>query len=245
MAGHNKWSKIKRKKGVNDQRKGKIFTRCGHEIAVAVREGGSADPNSNARLQIAIEKAKAVNMPNENIDRAIKRASGEGKGSEQSEITYEGYGPSGVAVLVEALTDNRNRTASEVRHAFNKHGGSLGESGCVAWMFDRKGVLSVPRDHIAEEQLMDVALEAGAEDINDAGDVWEITCEPRLLHSLREALTAVVPVEEAELQYIAKTKQVLDEETLEKVTKLLEVLEELDDVMSVSANFDFEEAEGA
>lgn len=244
MAGHSKWSKIKRKKGVNDQKKGKIFTRCGHEISVAVREGGGPDPSSNARLFLAVEKAKSMNMPNDNIERAIKRATGELKANEQVELLYEGYGPNGVAILVEALTDNKNRTASEVRYAFNKQGGSLGESGCVAWMFDRKGVITIKRECIEEEALMDIALDAGAEDISDEGDVWELTCEVKSLHALREALSAHIPVEEAELQYVAKTKQEIDAQVAEKVMKLLEALEELDDVMNVSANFDFDDAEG-
>ena len=243
MAGHSKWSKIKRKKGVNDQKKGKIFTRCGHEITIAVREGGGPDPSGNARLQLAIEKAKAVNMPNDNIDRAIKRATGELKGSEQFEITYEGYGPSGVAVLVEAFTDNKNRTVSEVRHAFSKNGGSLGESGCVAWMFDRKGLITVKRESISEEELMNVALDAGAEDISDEGDVWEIVCDTKELHVLSTELSKHVEVDEAELQYLPKTKQELDSAAAEKVMRLLEVLEDLDDVINVSSNFDFDDSE--
>ncbi|MCL4147643.1 UNVERIFIED_CONTAM: hypothetical protein GTU68_043804, partial [Idotea baltica] len=151
MSGHSKWSKIKRKKGVNDQKKGKIFTRCGHEIAIAVREGGGPDPSGNARLQLAIEKAKAVNMPNDNIDRAIKRATGDAKGSEQHEITYEGYGPCGVAIMIEALTDNKNRTVSDLRHAFSRNGCALGDSGSVAWLFERKGQVTINRESIEEE----------------------------------------------------------------------------------------------
>lgn len=241
MSGHSKWSTIKRKKGVADQKRGKIFTRCAHEITIAVKEGGGSDPDANARLRLAMDKAKAVNMPNDNIDRAIKRATGELKGDEQVSLLYEGYGPNGTAVLVEVLTDNKNRTVSEVRHAFTKAGGSLGESGCVAWMFDQKGLITIKRDAIEEEALMDLALDAGAEDINDEGEVWEVTCAPKSLHELRTALEQKLSLEMAELQYLPKSRQKIDKESSQKTMKLLEVLDELDDVMSVSANCDFEE----
>ncbi|MCB0324994.1 MAG: YebC/PmpR family DNA-binding transcriptional regulator [Bdellovibrionales bacterium] len=243
MAGHSKWSKIKRKKGVADQKRGKIFTRCIHEIAVAAREGGG-DPDGNPRLRLAIDQAKAVNMPNDNIDRAIKRATGELKGDEAQELTYEGYGPGGTAVLVEVLTDNKNRTVGEIRHAFTKAGGTLGENGCVAWMFDKKGLFAVKKEAIAEEALMEAALEAGAEDIVDEGDVWELTCPTKEFHTLKVALQGLVSLEMAEIQYLPKTRNPVHGETAEKIIRLLEALEDLDDVLSVSANCEFEESEG-
>ena len=245
MAGHSKWSTIKRKKGVLDQKRGKIFTRCAHEISTAVREGGGPDTSANARLRLAIDKAKAVNMPNDNIDRAIKRATGELKGDEQHELTYEGYGPNGTAILLEVLTDNKNRTVSEVRHAFSKNGGSLGENGCVAWMLDKKGLITVKRESIGEEELMDLALENGADDISEEGDLWEIVCDVKNFHELKTALEVKLTLELAEIQYLPKSRQKIDADAAQKTMKLIEVLEDLDDVMSVSANCEFDEAEEA
>lgn len=240
MAGHSKWSKIKRKKGVTDQKRGKIFTRCIHEIQVAAREGGG-DPDGNPRLRLAIDQAKAVNMPNDNIDRAIKRATGEIKGEEQFELTYEGYGPSGTAVLVEVLTDNKNRTVGEIRHAFTRCGGSLGENGCVAWMFDKLGLLAVKKELITEEELMDVALEAGAEDISDEGDIWEITCPKDEFHKVRSALSEKVELEMAEVQYLPKSRNPVAASDAEKILRLIDMLDDLDDVLNVSANCEIQE----
>ena len=189
MSGHSKWSTIKRKKEKTDAARGKVFTKLGRELAVAVKEGGGPDPNNNSRLRDCIAKAKMNNMPNENINRAIKKAAGEGESINYETIVYEGYAPGGVAVIAEALTDNKNRTASDVRHAFDKNGGSLGASGCVSWMFDTKGVITVENDgQIEEEELMMAALEAGAEDLSNEGEVFEITTEVSTLGEVREAL---------------------------------------------------------
>lgn len=236
MAGHSKWSKIKRKKGVADQKKGKVFTRMAHEIAVAVREGGGGDPDGNARLREAIDKAKSVNMPNDNIDRAIKRATGELKADEQMELTYEGYGPGGTAVMVEVLTDNKNRTVAEVRHAFSKCGGQLGENGCVAWMFEKKGVISIKRELIEEDKLMEIALEAGASDISDEGDEWEVVTEPSEFHQVKTTLIQTVPIENDELMMVPNSKVDLDEKQSEQMIRLTEILDDLDDVLNVWAN---------
>lgn len=239
MSGHSKWSTIKRKKGAADQKRGKIFTRCIHELTVAVKEGGGGDPSNNPRLRFAIDKARAVNMPTENIERAIRRATGEEKGAETVEALYEGYGPGGVAVLVEALTDNRNRTVSDVRHAFSKVGGALGESGCVNWMFEKKGVLCVAKDYYAEDQIMEIALEGGADDVTPAEEVWVITCDPKALPELRQAFSdANVNLESAELQLVPKTRVALGEKESEQMNRLLETLDDLDDVMSVATNWD-------
>lgn len=244
MAGHSKWSKIKRAKAVTDKKKGKIFTRCIHEIATAVKEGGGGDPDANPRLRLAIDKAKAVNMPNDNVDRAIRRATGEEKGAEQLELTYEGYGTGGVAVMVDVLTDNKNRTVSEVRHAFSKCGGSLGENGCVSWMFDKKGVIVVSKESLASDgvdsdTLFELALEAGAEDLSEDDEYWEILTEPSKLHEVMSNLDSKIKVEEFEIQRIAKNKIDVGGEGVEKVMKLLDMLDDLDDVLNVSSNAEF------
>ena len=236
MSGHSKWSTIKRKKGAADQKRGKIFTRLIHEITVSVREGGGGDPDANARLRLAIDKAKAANMPNDNIERAIKRATGEIKGEEQHELTYEGYGPNGTAILVEVLTDNKNRTVSEIRHAFSKAGGSLGENGCVAWMFDKKGLIALKKDSVDEDSLMNDALEAGAEDISDEGEMWEILCDPKDFHQLKTDLEQKYALELAEVQYLPKSRNEVSGDAALKIMRLVEVLEDLDDVLNVSAN---------
>ena len=236
MSGHSKWSKIKRKKAVADQKKGKVYTRCVHEITVAVREGGGGDPGHNARLALAIDNAKAVNMPNDNIDRAIKRATGEIKSDEEYELTYEGYGPGGVAVMVDAVTNNKNRTVGEVRHAFSKCGGALGENGSVSFLFTKRGVLSVKKELIGEEALMEVALEAGAEDINDEEDVWEIITEPNMFHQVQQALREHVELDTAELMMIPKSKVDVGGKEAEQMLRLLEMLDDLDDVLNVWAN---------
>ena len=244
MAGHSKWSKIKRSKGVQDQKRGKIFTRLGHEITTAVKEGGGPDPDGNPRLRLAIDKAKAANMPNDNVDRAIKRATGELKGDEQHELIYEGYGPSGTAVLVEVLTDNKNRTVSEIRHAFSKAGGSLGENGCVAWMFEKKGLFAVKKEGVDEEELMMTALDAGADDVVDEGEVWEITSDSKQFHDVRVALEKSYELDLAEIQYLPKSRNAVSGEASAKIIKMVEALEDLDDVLSVSANCEFLDEEG-
>ncbi|MCC6931740.1 MAG: YebC/PmpR family DNA-binding transcriptional regulator [Deltaproteobacteria bacterium] len=238
MSGHSKWAKIKRSKGAADKKRGKIFTRCIHEITVAVREGKSGDPDGNPRLRIAMDKARASNMPGDNIDRAIKRALGGDSDADRLEITYEGYGPGGAAVLVEVLTDNKNRTVSEVRHAFTRAGGSLGESGCVAYMFAKKGYLAILKENITEEKLYDVALEAGAGDIKDSGEIWEIFCEPGDFQNLELALKAITTVEESEIQMVANAEVQIAGKEAEQIVRLTESLEELDDVMNVWTNCD-------
>jgi YebC/PmpR family DNA-binding regulatory protein len=244
MSGHSKWASIKRKKGVADQKRGKVFTRCIHEITVAVREGGGGDPNGNARLRFAIDRAKAVNMPNENIDRAVKRATGEIKGEEAQELLYEGYGPGGTAVLVEVLTTNKNRIVSEIRHAFTKCGGALGENGCVAWMFNKRGVIAIKKELISEEQLFEAAIEAGAEDVAGEDEMWEVTCDPKELHQLKIVLEKKAVIDSAEVQNLPKTTNSLHGKEAEQMMRLMEMLDDMDDVLSVSANCDFVEGAG-
>ncbi|NLO83760.1 MAG: YebC/PmpR family DNA-binding transcriptional regulator [Clostridiales bacterium] len=241
MAGHSKWANIKRKKEKTDAQRGKIFTKLGREIAVAVREGGS-DPDTNPRLRDAIAKAKAANMPNENIQRNIKKASGELGTVNYEEVTYEGYGPNGVAIIVEALTDNRNRTASDIRHIFDRAGGSLGASGCVAWMFDRKGLLVLDKDDsIDEDELMMLALDAGAEDISDEDEVFEIITSPSDFSKVRESLEkAGYSFASAEVAMIPQNYVDVDEEAQEKIMALIERLEDHDDVQNVFTNLNMD-----
>ncbi|NLX70150.1 MAG: YebC/PmpR family DNA-binding transcriptional regulator [Clostridiales bacterium] len=241
MAGHSKWANIKRKKEKTDAQRGKIFTKLGREIAVAVREGGS-DPDTNPRLRDAIAKAKAANMPNENIQRNIKKASGELGSVNYEEVTYEGYGPSGVAIIVEALTDNRNRTASDMRYIFDRGGGNLGASGCVAWMFERKGLLVLEKNQdIDEDELMMMALDAGAEDISDEDEVFEIITSPSDFSSVRESLeNAGYTFASAEVVMIPQNYVDADESTKEKIINLLERLEEHDDVQNVFSNLNMD-----
>lgn len=241
MSGHSKWSTIKRKKGAADQKRGKIFTRCIHEIATAVREGGGADPGANPRLRFAIDKAKSVNMPNDNIDRAIKRASGEIKGEEQLELTYEGYGPGGTAIMVQVLTDNKNRTVGDIRHAFSRCGGSLGENGCVAWMFDKKGLITIKRELIEEDAIMELALEVGAEDISEADDFWEVKTEPKDFLKVKEALEKKLQIDNADVQFVPKSLIQLSDKHAEQGMRLLEMLDDMEDVLNVSSNADFVE----
>ncbi|MBM7582316.1 YebC/PmpR family DNA-binding regulatory protein [Caldicoprobacter guelmensis] len=237
MAGHSKWANIKHKKEKTDAQKGKLFTKLGREIAVAVKEGGS-NPETNPRLRDAIAKAKAANMPSENIMRTIKKAAGELEAVNYEEVMYEGYGPHGVAIIVEALTDNRNRTASDVRHIFERHGGNLGAAGCVAWMFDRKGLLVIEKNgNINEEELMMQALEAGAEDISDEGEVFEIITAPSDFSEVREQLEkAGYSFVTAEIAMIPQNYVELDEEAANKVMNLVEKLEDHDDVQNVFTN---------
>ena len=239
MSGHSKWSTIKRKKGAADQKRGKIFTRCIHEITVAAREGGGGDPGANARLRLAIDRAKAANMPNDTIDRAIKRATGELKGEEQMSLTYEGYGPGGAAVMVDVLTNNKNRTVGEIRNAFTKCGGALGENGCVGWMFSKKGLFSVTKSAATEEQLMEIALEAGADDVADGGEVWEITCDAKRFHEVKGALEPKLSFEAAEVQNVPQNSIALTGKEAEQMLRLLELLDDLDDVLEVSSNCEF------
>ncbi len=240
MAGHSKWANIRHKKARMDARKGKIFSKIAKEIIAAAREGGG-NPDNNLRLRLAIEKARANDVPNENIERAIKRGTGELGGVELEETVYEGYGPGGVAVMLEILTDNRNRTAAEIRHIFSKNGGNLGESGCVAWMFVKKGLIrvEVERSGLDEDQMLEVALEAGAEDMTMEDDVYEITTDPQDLASVhQEFMDRGIPVEAAEVTMIPKSTVSVHGEEAKKVLKLMDALEEHDDVQNVYANFD-------
>ncbi len=238
MSGHSKWASIKHKKGAVDAKRGKIFTKLIKEITVATRMGGK-DPESNARLRTAIAAAKAENMPKENIERGIKKGTGELEGSTYEEAIYEGYGPGGVAVLVEVLTDNRNRAVAEVRHLFERHGGSLGAAGCVAWMFSQKGLIVLPRDQTDEERLFEVALEAGAEDIKEGEKEFEVVTEPSLFEQVKAAIedAELTPIL-AEVTMIPKTTTDLEGKHAQQMLTLMEVLEDNDDVNHVYANFD-------
>lgn len=243
MSGHSKWNNIKRKKEKADGARAKIFTKIGRELAVAVREGGSADPAANSKLKDCIAKAKANNVPNENIERIIKKAAGDGNSEQYEAITYEGYGPSGIAVIVETLTDNRNRTAGDVRHYFDKYGGNLGTTGCVSFMFERKGQIVIEREGLDEDTVMEAALEAGAADFTSDEDVFEITTEPDDLGMVRDALEeqgyTFVSAEVAEIP--STTVDLTDEEAIEKMTKLLDMLEDNDDVQQVWHNWNMPE----
>jgi YebC/PmpR family DNA-binding regulatory protein len=239
VSGHSKWSTIKRKKGANDAKRGKIFTKLIKEITIAAKMGGG-DPEGNPRLRSAITVAKSENMPKDNIDRAIKKGTGDLDGAVYEEILYEGYGPGGVAVLVETMTDNKNRTVADIRHYFAKSGGNLGESGCVAWMFDKKGTLSVDKQGISEEELMDLALEAGAEDVVDDDESFQVITAPEAFNDVVEQLEkANVKFTEATISMIAKnTIDVSEEKTARSLLRLLDNLEDHDDVQKVHANFD-------
>jgi len=244
MSGHSKWSTIKRKKGATDAKRGKIFTRLIKEITVAAKTGGGGDPDGNPRLRTAIASAKAENMPKNNIERAIKKGTGEIEGEVYDEILYEGYGPAGVAVLVECFTDNRNRTVADVRHFFAKSNGNLGESGCVAWMFDKKGLMIVDKETISEDELMDLAIDAGAEDVVEEESDFHIITTPEDFDEVRESLEkSGVKFVEASVSMIAKnTIEVAEEKPARALLKLLENLEDHDDVQKVHANFDIDDA---
>jgi YebC/PmpR family DNA-binding regulatory protein len=239
MSGHSKWSTIKRKKEKVDQQRGRLFGKCIKEITVAARQGGS-DINANARLRAAVQLAKNYNMPADNIERAIKKGTGELPGVAYEEISYEGYGPHGIAILAETVTDNRNRTTSEIRHIFSKNGGNLGEVGCVSWMFDLRGLITVERNSVDEDKLMSLALDAGAEDFNDESpEYYEITTESSKLDSVREALKkAGISLTGAELSRIPQSSITVGEKEAEQILKLMEALEEHEDVQKVFANFD-------
>ena len=246
MSGHNKWSTIKHKKEKTDAQRGKIFTKIGREIAIAVREGGSADPNVNGKLRDVIAKAKAVNMPNDNIARSIKKASGEGDSASYKEITYEGYGAGGVAFIVECVTDNLNRTASEVRHLFDKHGGSLGANGCVGWKFERKGVIEIDNaKNLDEDELMILALDAGAADVESGDGVAVIYTDPNDFSNVRDKLEAAGCVFlSAEREMVpATTTKITDPELALRINKLIDALEDYDDVQSVFHDADLPEEE--
>jgi YebC/PmpR family DNA-binding regulatory protein len=240
MSGHSKWATIKRKKAVLDSKRGKIFTKLIKEITIAARDGG--DPNGNPRLRLAVDNAKAANMPLDNIERAIKKATGELEGVTYHELTYEGYGPAGVAVLVEVATDNKNRTVAEVRHLFSKNGGSMGETGSVAWMFDRKGVITLPAEGKKEDDVMEIILEAGADDLTTEEDYFEVTTTVESFEPVRRTLVDKnFTVENASLQWIAKNMIEVKGEDAEKVMKMIEGLEDLDDVQNVYSNADIVE----
>lgn len=241
MAGHSHWAGIKHKKALIDNKRGKLWSKLSKAIIVAARAGGG-DPDMNLRLRYAIGDAKAVSMPKDNIERAIKKGTGELDGGNFDEVAYEGYGPGGVAVLCDVLTDNRNRTAGEVRKIFELADGKLGSTGCVAWMFDRKGLFLVPCDKVDEDKLMEIALEAGAEDVQRADDNFEVTCEPADFQSVTDALAAAkLKTEMAKVCMIPKDTVDLDGETASKVLKLMERLDDHDDVQDVSANFNIPE----
>lgn len=241
MAGHNRWSKIKRQKEAMGATKGKTFTKVIREITVAARSGGG-DPAGNARLRVALDAAKAANMPSDTIQRAIKKGTGELEGVAYEEIAYEGHGPAGTALIVECVTDNRNRTAGEVRHLFGKGGGNLGESGSVAWMFERRGLIEV-KPGKTEDELMEIALEAGAADVVDLEeDGFEVQTEPTDLHEVATLLEqAGISLGERKLGFVAKNTVVLDGEKAEQAMKLIDLLEDCDDVQSVHANFEIAE----
>ena len=239
MSGHSKWSTIKRKKAAVDAARGKIFTRIAKELTIAARAGGG-DETSNPRLRTAMATARAANMPMANIERAVKKGTGELDGVTIEEIVYEGYGPGGVALMMEVATDNRNRTVSEIRHLLTKHGGNLASSGAVAWMFDTKGVIQVPADGVDEDELMMAALDGGAEDLANEGDYFEITCAPTDLNAVNESVVGGgYPVEVAQIQHIPNNFTEVSAEDVPKVVKLMEALDDHDDMQKLSASVDF------
>jgi YebC/PmpR family DNA-binding regulatory protein len=239
MAGHSKWANIKHRKEKADSKKAKIFTKLGRELAVVVKQGG-ADPESNSKLKDVIAKAKSANMPNDNIERSIKKAAGDLDNANYEEITYEGYGPAGVAVIVEAMTDNRNRTAGDLRHLFDKFGGNLGQSGCVSYLFDKKGILIIEKtDNIDEDELMLEVLEVGAEDVVDDGEYFEIRTDSTEFSNVREALEKKYEFLEAQIQMVPQTLVKLDdEENINKMEKLIDSVEDLDDVQNIFHNWE-------
>ena len=237
MSGHSKWANIQHRKGRQDAKRGKIFTKAAKEIIIAAKNGG--DPSANARLRAAIAAAKTVNLPKDKIEAAIRKGTGQEAGGDLAEISYEAYGPSGVAIIVEVATDNRNRTVAEVRHILTKAGGSMGESGSVAWMFDRKGVIAFAKDKYTEDQLMEAAIEAGADDLSDEGEAWELKTAMTDFNAVREALeTAGFEMESAELAMIPQNMIPVDVETGRKILRLLDALDDNDDVQNVYSNAD-------
>ncbi|MDY3971720.1 MAG: YebC/PmpR family DNA-binding transcriptional regulator [Clostridia bacterium] len=243
MSGHSKWSTIKRKKGANDAQRAKIFTKIAREIIVAVKAGGP-DPDNNSSLKDAIAKARSNNMPNDNINRTIKKAAGDTEGDNYESITYEGYGPAGVAVIVNTLTDNRNRTAADVRHAFDKNGGNMGQTGCVSFMFDRKGVIVIENDGFDEEEVTMDVLEAGADDLEIDEECIEITTEPASMGAVRDALAEKYTISSAEVSMVPQTMtELTDEAQIKAMTKMLDMLEDNDDVQDVYHNWEMPDEE--
>ena len=242
MSGHSKWATIKHKKGAADAKRGKIFTRLIKEITIAAK-GGGGDPDGNPRLRTAILAAKAENMPADNIKRAIQRGTGELEGLSYEEIVYEGYGPGGVAIMVQVLTDNKNRAVSEIRHAFTKNNGNLGEAGSVGYLFAKKGLIIVDKAKVSEDKLTEIALDAGADDLSDEGDSWEVLTDPKEFDAVLAAIKAAkIEPEHAEVTMIASTYQKLEGPQAAAMMRLLEVLEDLDDTQNVYTNFDMDEA---
>jgi YebC/PmpR family DNA-binding regulatory protein len=242
MSGHSKWHSIKHKKGALDAKRGKIFTRIIKELTVAARHGGG-DPGMNPRLRTIIADAKSANMPAENIQRAIRRGTGEEPGVSYEEVTYEGYGPGGAAVIVETVTDNRNRTVGEIRHMFGKHGGNLGAENSVSWMFDRRGYIVVEKAKADEESLMSAALEAGADDMRDDDDNWEIICAPAAFDAVAEAVKKIVEPASAQIAMLPQNYVKLEGKTAQQMVRLMDALDDHDDVQKVWSNFDIEEKE--
>jgi YebC/PmpR family DNA-binding regulatory protein len=243
MSGHSKWHTIKHKKGAADAKRGKVFTRIIKELTVAARNGGG-DPGSNPRLRTVIAEAKASNMPRENIERAIRRGTGEEPGVSYEEITYEGYGPGGVALMIESVTDNKNRTVGEIRHLLSKHAGNLAAENSVAWLFSRKGQIVVEKERADEETLLSAVLEAGAEDMNDDGSAWEIVCSPESFEAVRDAVKGLqIEPASAEVAMVPQNYIKLQGREAQQMLKLMDVLDDHDDVQHVWANFDIEEKE--
>jgi len=239
MSGHSKWATIKRKKGALDAKRGKIFTRLIREITIAARQAGG-DPDGNPRLRLAIDNAKAANMPADNIERAIKKATGELEGSQISELIYEGYGPGGVAILVEVATDNKNRTVAEIRHIFSRGNGNMGETGSVAWMFERKGIITIKRENRSEDEMMEIILDAGADDLSTEEDFFEVTTTlENFEHVRKKLIDKKLIVENASLHWTAKNLTQVKGEDAEKLMKLIEAIEESDDLQNVFTNADF------
>jgi len=240
MSGHSKWATIKRKKAKTDAQRGKVFTKLIKEIIVAARQGGG-DESSNARLRSAIIAARAANMPVANIERAIKKGTGELEGQSYEEVTYEGYGPGGAAILIETLTDNKNRTVADLRHHLSKHGGNLGESGCVAWMFEKKGLISINAQAVDEDELMMLILDAGAEDLKFEDGSFEIYCSPENFEAVKSALEqSQHTIESAEITMLPKNTVKIEGAQADKLLKLMEILEDHDDVQQVYSNFDID-----
>ncbi len=243
MSGHSKWHTIKHKKGAADAKRGRVFTKLIKEITVAARVGGG-DPEGNPRLRTVVLAAKAANMPKDNIEKAIKKGTGELPGVSYEEVSYEGYGPGGVAVYLQALTDNRNRTLPEIRHLFSKFGGNLGESNCVSWMFEKKGYIVIPKDKAPEEALLEVVLDAGGDDVRDDGENWEVLSPPERLHAVNEALSRKgIQAASAEISMVPKNTVKIEGKKAQQLLSMMEALEEHDDVQNAWANFDIDEAE--
>jgi YebC/PmpR family DNA-binding regulatory protein len=243
MSGHSKWHTIKHKKGALDAKRGKVFTKLIREMSIAARIGGG-DPATNPRLRTAVDKAKSVNMPSDNIKRAIQKGTGELEGTSYEEITLEGYGPGGVALLVEGTTDNRNRTVSEIRHLFTKNGGNLGTAGCVAYMFQPRGYIAVPADKIGEDELMTLALDAGADDIQSAGETWEVYTPPAAFEQVLEAIKkAGIEPAESQIGKFAENNITLEGSKAQQMLKMVDALEDHDDVQNVWSNFDLSDKE--